>query len=99
MQAKYPKTNVKIRWAVLLDEKLFISDCFVQPKKPKRQSDNKGEGIRALSRRFSSLSTEELVAFLQMKNVLVSMFNRGENALARAKVQQISTVWQERHKV
>lgn len=42
---------------------------------------------------------EELVAFLQMKNVLISMFNRGENALARAKVQQISTVWQERHKV
>eukprot|EP01034_Spumella_vulgaris_P031136 gene31136-38479_t len=52
------------------------------PKKPKQPFENK----------------DELVAYLQMKNILVGMFNRGEIENARTKIAQITAVWTEKHK-
>jgi hypothetical protein len=42
---------------------------------------------------------EELIAYLQMKNLLVAMFNKGEVKQAKAKIELISEMWTERHKV
>lgn len=54
-----------------------------QPKKPKRQTENK----------------EEVFAYMQLKGLLVALLSNGEVMVARAKVQQVMTIWQQKSKV
>jgi len=53
-----------------------------QPKKPKRQSENK----------------EELTAYLQLKGMVITMVLRNEIIPLRSKIQQILSVWLNRNK-
>eukprot|EP01035_Chromulina_nebulosa_P017942 gene17942-23566_t len=53
-----------------------------QPKKPKRQSENK----------------EELTAYLQLKSMVITMVLRNEIIPLRSKIQQILSVWLNRNK-
>ncbi len=66
---------------------LKMSECSffaLQPKKPtKKLSENR----------------EELLAFMQMNSIMCALFTCGDVTQARAKIQQISDAWQDRHKV
>lgn len=53
-----------------------------QPKKAKRSAENK----------------DEVIAFLQLKALLVGALNKGDNVLARARVAQVAQVWHQRAK-
>lgn len=55
----------------------------VQPKKPKRTTENK----------------DEINAFTQLQQYAISWLQQGDHALVRAKVSQIMDVWQQKQKV
>jgi hypothetical protein len=53
-----------------------------QPKKAKRQAENK----------------DEIFAFMQLKTLLVALLTRGDHMVARNRVQQVCALWQQRQK-